>query len=301
MLTAEQQELRRTGLGGSDMAAILGLDRYRQPIHVFYQKRPDLAAEHGVLMPAAEGNAIDFGNYVEEPIAKLYEKVTGRKVRKSNKLHTHTEHEILRGYIDRKVEGERRGLEIKSANWTVAKHWGKSGTDEVAEYYLPQVHQYMLVLDYPVWDVAALIGGSTDFRIYTVERDPEWDSIITDAALSFWHNHVLPGIPPEINLDHRSARDALRMVNHLINDEDIDLPDSAEHWHQVLEEASKQAKQYKAIADGAKLHIEHLMGNAGKARINGIKGAYVRKKIKRDAYQVEASEYITTSYSSRVK
>lgn len=300
-LTAQQIEDRRAGIGGSDMAAVLGIDPYKQAIDVFYDKRPDLAEEHGYRRDVIEGDAIDFGNYVEEPIAQLYAKKTGLKVRKSNVHHTHKTAYWLKANIDRKVEGVKRGLEIKSVNWRLAHLWGESGTDQVAEYYLPQIFSYLLVLDYPEWDCAALIGGATDFRIYHLQRDPEWDDIILDGSRDFWLSHVEKGIPPEIDIDHKKAASTLKKVYGLVNGDEITLPAEAEHWHRVRLEAMEQAKGYRQVADSALYHLQKLAGNAAKIYIPGVKGAYLRKEIKRDGYTVEPSSYIETRYSSRTK
>ncbi len=301
MLTERQIDARRTGIGGSDMAAVLGIDPYKQSINVFFDKRPDLAQELGWVPDVVEGDAIDFGNYVEDPIAQLYAAKTGLKVRKSNVHHQHVECPWLLANIDRKVEGVKRGLEIKSVNWRLAHLWGEAGTDQVAEYYLPQIMHYMLVLDYPEWDAAVLIGGATDFRIYHIERDREWDDIILDGARDFWVNHVEAGIPPTIDLDHNSAHKLIRKVYHLVNDEQIELDASAIHWHEVLQQADSEAKRYKSIADNAKHHLQVLMGDAGRAFIPGISGAYQRTQRKRKGFTVEPTEFIEFRYGPKLK
>lgn len=301
MLTEEQIEARRSGLGGSDMAAVLGIDPYKQAIDVFYDKRPDIAAEAGYVPDVVEGDHVDFGNYVEEPVAQLYAKRMGVKVRRSNIHHQHKTAYWLKASIDRKVEGLQRGLECKSVNWRLADRWGEDGGDGVADYYMPQCFSYMLVLNYPAWDVAALIGGATDFRIYHLQRDQEWDDIILDGSRDFWLNHVEKGIPPAIDLEHGKAAETLRKAYSLVNDESITLPDDAVHWHRVMEDAKAQAKQYEAVAEGAKNHLLALAGNAAKIYMPGVKGAYLREKRHRDEYTVAASDYVQFRYSNRVK
>jgi predicted phage-related endonuclease len=45
--------------------------------------------------------------------------------------------------------------------------------------------------------VAVLIGNS-ELRIYCIRRDIEIEHLLTEAALKFWNEHVLTGIPPKV-------------------------------------------------------------------------------------------------------
>lgn len=300
MLTKEQIEDRQTGCGGSDLAALLGLDKYRQAVDVFYSKRPDLAAEAGYVAPIVEGPHVEFGNLAEEPLAQIYAQKHGCRVQRSNQLHRHPKAPYLIANIDRRVVGVRRGLEIKTSigHWTLARDWGPSGTDEVAEYYLPQPMHYMLVLDYPEWDVAALVGGTTDIRYYRMLRDPEWDEIIMDTAADFW-KLVEKGEAPSVDPDHRAAAQVVKRVYAKVEGEEVLLPEEASHWHQVAAESAALAKRYSDTADNAKAHLATLMGNAGLGRILGVDGAYTRKVVKRAGFTVKPTQYVDFRFSKR--
>lgn len=300
MLSPEQLDFRRTGVGGSDIAAIWGINPYKQAVDVFYDKRPDLAEAHHYQPPEVAPFASLRGSIFEDAVAELYSQQTGVKLRRSNQQHRHPKYDWLIANIDRKVEGERKVLEIKTVSDRLASRWGAAGTDEVADYYLPQPHAYMLVLDYDAAEVAAMIGMD-DLRIYPLKRDPEMDELIIETTHDFWHNHVLTGEPPPVDAEQPNAGDVLKRVYRLIGDEEITLPFVAESWHQVRMDALDKAKAYQQVADSAKYHIEALMGNAAKARIPGIQGAYVREKHNRAGYTVEPSEYVTTRFSSRFK
>lgn len=300
MLTAEQLDFRRTGVGGSDIAAIWGINPYKQAIDVFYEKRPDLAEAHGYLPREVNEFASLRGSIFEDAVAELYSRQAGVKLRRSNMQHRHPKYEWLIANIDRKVEGERKVVEIKTVSDRLSGRWGPNGTDEVADYYLPQPHAYMLVLDYEEAEVAAMIGMD-DLRTYPLKRDREMDELIIETTHDFWRQHVLKGEPPPVDVEHPTAGDVLKRVYRLTSSEEITLPHEAEHWHHVRMDAIDKAKAYQAVADSAKYHIEALMGNAGKARIPGVQGAYVREKQKRAGYTVEPTEYVTTRYSSRMK
>ena len=42
----------------------------------------------------------------------------------------------------------------------------------------------------------AVLFGNTDFRIYTILRDPELENLVLEKAHHFWHEHVLKDVPP---------------------------------------------------------------------------------------------------------
>lgn len=287
MLTDAQKTNRK--VGGSDIATILGLNPYKTA--------EELRLEILGRLPGFEGNdATEAGNIFEPAIADYYSHLTGRKLRRSNITRVRPEYPWLTGHIDRDVVGERVGLEIKNVHWRMAPKWGKPGTDEVPDYYLPQPHTYMFLWDYPEWDVAAYFGGS-DLRIFTVHRDPEWDEIIIDASRQFWEVNVLQDVPCDIDPEHPAAESAVKRIYPGTDGSITMLPDSIEHWHQVRLEATEEAKRYSMAADVAKLHIMKAMGQSAIGKLPSG-GTYTRKLVTRKGFTVEPSSYIDMRYST---
>lgn len=187
-LSAAQHAERATGIGGSDAAAVCGLNPYKSPVDVYLEKI-------GAATPVDETERMFWGNKLEDVVAEVYAARTGRKVRRANTTRRHKRHGFMVGNIDRDVVGERRLLECKTADkWTMGM-WGEPGSDEVPDYYLMQVAHYMAVLDYEVADLAVLIGGN-DFRIYTIPRDCVLEASLVEREYDFWTRHVVPEVPP---------------------------------------------------------------------------------------------------------
>lgn len=300
-LSELQKQERATGIGGSEMAAVLGLDPWRQPIDVFFEKRHDLAAEAGYIPNVVDENeneAVLWGNLLEASIADGYARKTDRKVQRANIPARHKEAHWLVANIDRRVVGERRGVEIKNVSGRMAYRWGPPGTDEVAEYYLPQVMAYMLVHDFPVWDVAALVGGS-ELRIYEIERDPEWDDIILDGSAEFW-GRVQDGNPPPIDPDAGNALDVIRRVYPGTDGSIFTFDENLEAWAGVMQDAKEQIKNYQGVVDGAKAHLLAAMGNAAIGQMSDGTG-FTRKVVKRKGYSVEPAEYVDFRFSKNPK
>lgn len=192
MLTAEQLQARKRGIGGSDAATVMGLNPYASPLDLYNNKLglvpdPDLS----------DNQAVHFGNVLEDVVAQEYERRTGNKVRRRNQQFQHKQHSWMLANIDRSVDGQRKVLECKTAGAFFNRdEWGPAGTDLVPAQYLIQCAHYMAVLDYDSADLAVLIGGR-DFRVYHIQRDAELEKMLIQAEEKFWHEHVLQEVPPE--------------------------------------------------------------------------------------------------------
>lgn len=186
-MNARQEWLneRRSGIGGSDAAAVLGLSKWKTPLQVYLDKRGE-AAE------TPDNESMLWGRALEPVIRQQYAERTGRAVLVPDGILRHPSHSFMLANLDGMTE-DRRVVEIKTAR--VAQGWGEPGSDEVPQDYLLQVQHYMAVTGFDVADVAVLIGGS-DFRLYEVPADRELQELLIDAEASFWRN-VEQGIPPE--------------------------------------------------------------------------------------------------------
>lgn len=281
---------RQTGIGGSDVATLLGINPFSTRLELYLQKRGEIA-------PTPDNSRTKAGRVMEQVIASMVSERTGCKLRRINRTIRHKNHDFLLAHIDRDFVGIRKGLEIKNVSPRMGYLWGKDGQpDAIAEYYIPQVHHYMMLLDYPAFDVAAYFGGD-DLRIYPMERDKEMDEIIVDLAHDFWHNHVLAGIPPEPEFDHKTTFPMFKRLYRGTNGETVVADEMIKHWATVAEDAAKKAAEYDKVAETAKNHLLHFMGEAAVLRLDGNK-VLRRKLVERKPYTVEASSYMDARFGT---
>lgn len=182
-------EARRSGVGGSDVAAILGLSKWATPLQVYQQKRGELGDQ-------PDNPAMRWGRYLEPVVRQAYADETGNEVRVLDQMLRHPTHEFMVANLDGFIEpasGPRRVFEAKTAR--TAEGWGEPGSDQIPQPYLLQVQHYLAVTGFIVADVAVLVGGS-DFRIYEVPEDRELQEMMIDAEAEFW-SRVQRGDPPE--------------------------------------------------------------------------------------------------------
>ena len=201
MNTVNDQELRKTYIGGSDIAAIMGLSPYRTRYQVWAEKT-------GRTEPKAENESMMWGKRIEDLIARHYAQTMSERVRRRRALVRHTEYDFLGGHLDRRVVGKPIGLECKLT--TDNRGWGEAWSDDIPEYPLCQVHHYLEVFDLEEMHVAVLLAHfGFRFHVYRVRRG-ELGRIIVDQARDFWANHVVKDVPPdpstETDIRHRFAK-----------------------------------------------------------------------------------------------
>ena len=176
--------LRRTGIGGSDAAAAVGMSRWKTKLQLYFEKIGE--------SETPPNEAMRWGTILEPVVRQEYCNQTGRIVVTPGQLR-HPERDFAFMNADG-IADTCRLYEGKTSR--TAEEWGEPGSDEVPGDYLIQVQHGMAVLGLEVADIAVLIGGS-DFRIYTVAADREFQEMLLDQEEAFWINHVLARVPPK--------------------------------------------------------------------------------------------------------
>lgn len=175
--TANHEEwlaLRHKYIGGSDAAAVVGLNAYVSPYTLWAEKTGRL--------PGFEGNlATEVGTYLEEFVAQKFAEETGKKVRKSNQSWFNDEYTWAIANIDREIVGEDAGLEIKTTSELNLKKF--KGGEYPANYYVQIVH-YLAVTGKQRWYLAVLIGNR-EFKWFTIERDEDEIKALMEAEKEF--------------------------------------------------------------------------------------------------------------------
>lgn len=189
MNRTEFLENRRKGIGGSDVAPVLGISKWSTPLDVYNSKVNPIQDEEETP------EHLHWGNMLEPIIADEFERQTGFKVQKRNKMYRDGQYDCLVANIDRYVIGERAILECKSSSEYMKDEWGESGTDQVPPQYITQCMHYMSVTGYNKCYLAVLLGGNK-FRYYVIPWRQKLAVHLRDKCVAFWNDHVVPRVPP---------------------------------------------------------------------------------------------------------
>lgn len=205
---AEWLAERRSGIGGSDIAAILGLSPWKTAVDVWLDKTGQREDD-----TVGDAEAVRWGVLLEWVVAQEYAGRTEHNVQRVKRILRHPSHEWAIGNIDRAIVapgsrvrvaddggtllGADGLLEVKTASAYKAGEWGRDGDDDaVPLHYQAQCMWYLGITGQPWCDVAALIGGQR-LVIRRIHRDDETIAAMLERADDFWHRHVLGGQAPE--------------------------------------------------------------------------------------------------------
>ncbi|MCQ6275782.1 YqaJ viral recombinase family protein [Bacillus sp. V3B] len=248
-------QARKVGLGGSDAAAIAGLNKWKSPIGVYLDKTGQAPDED------IAGEAAYWGTVMEDIVAQEFSKRTGLKVRKRNAMLKHPEYPFMLANVDRLIVGTKEGLECKTASEYLKDQW--EGEDIPASYLL-QCQHYMAVTGYKVWWIAVLIGGNK-FVYKKVERDEELIQYLIDIEKNFWEEHVLKQIPPAFDGSEASGDLLKALYPVAIPDTEISLPPDTSTMLDALEQINKDLKQLETQKKEYENKIKALMEENEKA------------------------------------
>ena len=260
---------RRGGLGGSDIAAVLGISPWRSPLDVYLDKT-------GAAEPQPDSEPMYWGRKLEDVVAAEFAVRTSRRVQRVNTMLRDAERPWMLANIDRalvalgararldaagRLVGAAGILECKTVSAYAAQDWqGEDGSDALPVYYAAQGMWYLAVTGQDVCEFAALIGGQR-FVVRRVERDADTIRGMVEQAEVFWRRHVLAVVPP----DPRSADDAARLWRRDSGelraiDDDTDLLVAINEYRMLRDNARDLEQQMVEIADELKLGIGPAAG-----------------------------------------
>lgn len=184
---------RTFGIGGSDIATILGENPWSSPRRIWMSKLNMFAADK----QPQQSEAARWGNLLETTIAQEW-------AFRNNKNWIHIpvtlqseEYEWMLANVDGFVLSDDGStitgiLEIKTTTAYNEEIW-KEGP--LPFYYMCQTNWYCGICGLPEYDICCLVGGQHLYA-YHIPADPDLFKRETEAAADFWQNNVLRGIEP---------------------------------------------------------------------------------------------------------
>ena len=188
-------DYRRLGIGGSDVAAIMGFSPFATKRDLYYDKigvKP--------VMDEEESNwvAKEVGHRLEDLVAEIFSKKTGLRVYPIRKMFRHPLHPFMLADVDFFIEfpdGSTGILECKTTNYNCQDKWAN---DSVPINYEYQGRHYMSVMNINKMYFACLYGNNeNEFIIRYMERDLEVEEDLIAEEEFFWKENVEKRVEPE--------------------------------------------------------------------------------------------------------
>ena len=236
---------RANGIGGSEIAAVLGLSPYESRFSLWHRKK-------GLIAPVEENDVMYWGTALEPVICDEFSKrhpewllhcaptyaAAGRPWHIANPdrllFHTGDDGDEPAELLEAKTARDDSG-------------WGEEGTGEIPVYYRAQCLHYLDALGLTRCHVAVLISGS-DYREYVVDYDPADALFQRQAGAEFMRSLAADERPP---IDgHDATYQAIRELPDGLDDVDVEIETALRDRFHAAQDAAWAAEDELTACKG---------------------------------------------------
>lgn len=200
---------RRSGLGGSDVAGVLGLSPWESPWSIWRSKVTEVPDKDVT-------DAMEFGTRSEPMLGRWFVDRTGLYVAGEQMECTHPAHPWMKCTVDALVFEEPFGpADLASAlgvaEWKTTGDSAAEWEQQIPTHYACQATWTLAVTGMErVWfGVLHLAFGRPQFRTYVFERDVTDEQYVVERCEAFWRDHVVTGVAPPVD-DHDATTQAIK-------------------------------------------------------------------------------------------
>ena len=256
MTVAEMQDetkwlnARNAGIGGSDAAVVVGMNRWKSPYQLWLEKTGKTEPED-----LSDNEYVYWGKVLEQAVADRFCEVTGKKVQRRGLLQ-HDDYPFILASVDRMVVSEDAGLECKTCNGFAAKEWEDN---EIPDAYYVQCQHYMMVTGCAKWYIAVLIGGNR-FVWKEIPRSDAEIELLLQAEIAFW-DKVQNGIMPDVD-GSDDCRKALQNEFRGGSTEPLTLPEKAADVIKTIKELEEVKDNTENSINRHKNELRAMLGDS---------------------------------------
>lgn len=247
-------ELRKGGIGSSEVGTILGLNPYETPYQLWRKKK-------GLDAPTPENFAMRAGHYLEDAVSLFYQDETGNEIIKSSAgdwLIVNNERPFLRVSPDRTCW--KRGMARKHDNKGIVEC--KTTQKEIDGDSLPQHWfcqlQYQLGVAELNWGAIAWLTAGREFGYRDLTFDKDFYDWMIEEVTRFWVDCIQGNQEPlAINVEDVILKSPRHIAGKTLTANDDIIAELAE-LKEVREELAALDQRKKAIEETIKM----TMGDA---------------------------------------
>ncbi len=206
-MSLEEFAASRTGLGGSDQAALFGISPWDNLYALWCRttKKQKLRPQR----TDSERFALFRGHAFEEPVAQMFRFKTGYELKDDTNIYAHPDYLYLRANLDRIYERKVTDKEGQSRVITGVLECKTTTPDNpdvelwkkgiCPMHYLVQVHFYLLVTGLEEAHIVCMWGfKDRDYVHIHIPRNKDLEKKILQTNVAFWEKYVLTDKKPPL-------------------------------------------------------------------------------------------------------
>lgn len=257
---------RLTGLGGSDIHHLFNAEPYGCARKLWYEK-----TEQTPDYPVVASNVMKRGNKLEQLIRDEYVEVSGRKIRRVNRMITNTKIPWAMCHLDAEIVAvDDRGTGILECKSVGRPMYYKVRDEGIPDSWIFQMQHYLLTTGRKWGSYAILWADNWEFIHFDIELDRELEHSILEAGESFWRM-VQNGPAPErldakdkrcTNCEFRNTCQGEKLMELAeVQSEDVPLDESLDSLmsqYLTLKELQQEATE---LFNGKKKEVQDALGD----------------------------------------
>jgi putative phage-type endonuclease len=267
---------RVKGIGGSEVAALMGVSPYATSWDVFKSKidengEPAFLGEEPVPGPKIRAELLtdnpifEWGHRLEDAVGLKVADELGLIGRSGGGLWQHIDHPLALVTPDR-IGTKRRSFkpECLIECKTSAESYPWEVDEAPIQYQIQAQWQMGITGITPCYLGCFILDFDRNFYIVRVDYDHEWFMELVKVAEEFWERNVLTGEPPEHDWTHPRTEEILKEAHPHVIFEAVQLPEDE------TEERWKAYTRAKQVVDTATEHLNEAknwfrfhLGDAG--------------------------------------
>lgn len=251
---AEWLEYRKSGIGSSEVASILGLNPWQSPYQLWRAKK-------GLEPPKEETFAMKAGHYLEDAVTMFWADETGREVIKSSAgdwLFVNTEKNFLRASPDRTFwmpgmakNSQNKGiLECKTTQMAI-------DPDDLPKHWFCQL-QYLLGVSEMTQGSLAWLCSGREFGYKDIALVPDFYGWMIEEVERFWVDNIIGNKEP----DASTVTDVITKFARHTDGKILEVTEDMLAVYSELKEVRKGMKDLEAKQDDLEAKIKIGFGDA---------------------------------------
>lgn len=251
-------ENRGLGIGGSDVGAICGVNKWSSPRLVFLKK----TGQYTETFSDEAKERMEWGHLLEPIVADKFAKKSGKNIAVCPATLAHKDFPWAIANIDRLIvddHGVPYGvLECKTANFRLNEEWDDG---EIPLSYVYQLMWYLWVTGLKYGAFACLVGTNKYHYYEVFINDELLESEIIPTVSAFWNDNVLKLTAPGLSGSEADSDFIKEMYAAVIPKSEISLTDTESNdLVEAIVYGKAEIKKLEAVVEEASNKLKERIG-----------------------------------------